>query len=80
MAASVSSAELWGIRHALKLAKEKNWMEVTVEPDSQVAIHLIMKEDVEYHPDETIVEDCKVLKEETKAIIKHTLCEANKCG
>lgn len=45
-------AELWAIRHALKLCKDLNWIVVPIETDCQIAMNLIHgEEDEEHHPE-----------------------------
>ena len=74
-------AELWAIRHALRLTKEKGWVAVILESDCQDAIDRITAEDEgENHPCRTLIQDCKNLIKEVSPKIQHVLREANRCA
>ena len=72
-------AELWAIRYALKLCKDRNWISVLVESDSQSAVNLINgEEDVDIHQDRILIEDCRRLIRDMNTSVLHVLREANK--
>lgn len=78
--ANVLCAELWGIKQALNLAKER-YDVMDVESDSLLAVHLINDMgEVNYHSKRALVKDYRLLKEETGAKLCHILREANKCA
>ncbi|KAM7487446.1 hypothetical protein LguiB_024930 [Lonicera macranthoides] len=74
-------AELWAIRYALKLCKERNWEGVPIESDCQTAVLLIQgEEDEENHPDRILIEDCRKLITEMNTAVSHIFREANRCA
>ena len=74
-------AELWGIRHALSLCKERNWTNTVIETDCLVAVKLIMEGgEEENHPNRILIDDCKVMATELEASIVHILRETNRCA
>ncbi|KAM7494023.1 hypothetical protein LguiB_028632 [Lonicera macranthoides] len=64
----------------MKLANERAWLEATIETDSLVAVNLINNEADGNHPEKTLIQDCKNLKEAQLLEIKHVHCEGNKCA
>lgn len=60
--AETLKAELWRLRHALKLCKERNSKRTIIETDCLNVVNLIKdNEDGENHPNRILLEDCKVL-------------------
>lgn len=50
--------ELWAIKQALRMAKEKVWMGVLIESNCQDAIELVKEKEKENnHPCKTLIED-----------------------
>ncbi|KAM7463150.1 hypothetical protein LguiA_031271 [Lonicera macranthoides] len=79
--ADALKAELWGIRHALKLCKDRNWRNITIESDCLVAVKLVNdNDDEENHPNRILIDDCKYLVAETVSSLVHILREANRCA
>lgn len=73
-------AELWGLRQALHLAKENEWVGITIENGCQKAINLINREeDMENHLCRYLIQDCMNLASETEVNLQHVLCEVNRC-
>ena len=74
-------AELWGLRHALKLCKDRNWRRTMIESDCLNAIKLINDDNEDdSHPYRILIVDCKILLRETEARAVHILREANRCA
>ena len=78
---SVQTAELWGIRHGFKLAREKGWRNVDIETNSINANELINGDsEVEHHPDKILIEDCRTMLRKSNYKFVHILREGNKCA
>lgn len=71
-------AELWAIKQALKLCKEKGWPGAPVETDCLAAVELINEnEDIPNHPECIIIEECRALKAEIGCTVTHIPREVN---
>ena len=83
-AASPLKAELWAIRQALRLCKDRGWVGAPIETDCLVAVDLINHDngiDEEANqPDRILIQDCKNLKLEMECPIRHIPREANRCA
>lgn len=69
--ASPLKAELWGIKRGLKLAKERGWKEPIIETNCETTVELIEMGEIDNHPEKIIIEDCRLLVNETEAEIIH---------
>lgn len=71
-------AKLWGIRHALKLSKDRNSRNIVVESECLVAVNIIKDDDnEENHPNKILIDDCKELVVEMDIQLVHILRETN---
>lgn len=61
----------------MKLANDNFFFEVIVETG---AVNLINKEEIENHPNKTVIEDCRMLKDAMFLEPVHVLREGNKCA
>ena len=64
-AASILKAELWAIKQAFKLCKEKGWAGAPVESDCLPAVELINDNtELPNHPERILIDECRALKAE----------------
>ena len=77
--ATILKVELWAVREAMMLIKNKKWMYAIVEVDSTNVMDLLNGEDYEDHSLKVLTEDCKCIMADLKLWVNHTLCEGNKC-
>ncbi|KAM7503559.1 hypothetical protein LguiB_002463 [Lonicera macranthoides] len=78
--ATILKAEIWPVREAMLLIKEKSWVGATVEVDSSNVIDLIKGENHDDHPQRILIRDCKKIIEEMDLQVSHTLREGNRCA
>lgn len=75
--ATFLKAELWAIREAMLLIKEKDQFGAIVEVDSTNVMDLINGEDCEDHLLKVMIEDCKRIAVEMGLQVSHTFLEGN---
>lgn len=76
--ATITQAELEGIREGLLIAVQRQIKALHVESDSMVVVELLKKADTSYHPYATIIEDCRFLISKFDSFrLSHIYREAN---
>lgn len=79
--ASSFTAELWGFREGLIVARQRGFTHLIAESDSETLVNIIDKNSVSGSLVSTMVADCKALTRQFQEFrIRHTLREGNQCA
>lgn len=77
---TILKSELWIVCETMVLIKEKDWLNVIVEVDSENVMDLINSEYCEDHHLKVIIKDCKKIAVEMRLQVCHTLREGTRCA
>ncbi|KAG5529761.1 hypothetical protein RHGRI_030220 [Rhododendron griersonianum] len=80
IAESSTEAEIWSIYRGLTIILEKGLANVDIESDSLVAVNIINAGTPGNHPQSTIINDAKMLLQQTESKLTHIYRDANQCA
>ncbi|KAI8554787.1 hypothetical protein RHMOL_Rhmol05G0124000 [Rhododendron molle] len=80
IAESSTEAEIWSIYRGLTIILEKGLANVDIESDSLIAVNIINAGTPGNHPQSIIINDAKMLLQQTKSKLTHIYRTANQCA